>query len=197
MSVRVKRLASPARTWDSGRYWSSLFSVPISPIGITSMMVMSKPCSPHQVSMSPSSSSLPPFSATALIFTLSPASRAASSPAMTLARSPQRVIARNRSGSSVSSEMLTRRTPASNSSPAIFASWLPLVVMVSSSSRPDFTSAPILRISCMMLRRTSGSPPVSLILRTPAAMKRRHSVSSSSSARRSFLGRKVISSAMQ
>jgi hypothetical protein len=51
-------------------------------------------------------------------------------------RSPQRVMARNLSGSRVSSETFTRRTPAADSSPAKRASWLPLVVSVSSSSAP-------------------------------------------------------------
>ena len=48
-----------------------------------------------------------------------------------------------------------------------------------------------------MLRRTSGSPPVILIFLTPFSMKAVQSRSSSSSVRRSFLGRKVMSSAMQ
>ena len=197
MSVRVKRFDRSARTRDSGRYWSSLFSVPISPIGMTSIMVMSNPSSPHQASMSPRSVSLPPFRATALIFTSRPADCAARSPARTLSRSPHLVICRNLSGSSVSSEMFTRRTPASTRSSAILTSWLPFVVIVSSSSSPALTSAPRARISCMMLRLTSGSPPVRRILRTPAAMNRRHIDSSSSRVKSSALGRKVISSAMQ
>ena len=48
-----------------------------------------------------------------------------------------------------------------------------------------------------MLRRTSGSPPVSRILRTPRSMKAVHSRSSSSSVSSSFFGRKVMFSAMQ
>ena len=57
------------------------------------------------------SSSLTPLSATALIFTCRPAACAASMPASTLSRSPQRVMARNLSASSVSSETLMRSTP--------------------------------------------------------------------------------------
>ncbi|MNT80154.1 hypothetical protein D3C72_2195810 [compost metagenome] len=49
----------------------------------------------------------------------------------------------------------------------------------------------------MMSRRTSGSPPVSLILVTPRAMKAPAIASTSSKLSTSFLGRKVISSAMQ
>ncbi len=83
-----------------------------------------------------SSSSLNPFSATALSFTRSPAACAASMPLSTLARSPRRVMVRNLSASSVSSETFTRRTPAAARSPANRASWEPLVVRVSSSSAP-------------------------------------------------------------
>ena len=48
---RSRRASSAAAGWartsDSGRYWSSRFSPPISPIGMTSMMARSKPSSPH------------------------------------------------------------------------------------------------------------------------------------------------------
>ena len=53
-----------------------------------------------------------------------------------LVESPQRVTARNFSGSSVSSETLMRRTPHAASSAAYFSSCDPLVVSVSSSSAP-------------------------------------------------------------
>ncbi len=49
----------------------------------------------------------------------------------------------------------------------------------------------------MMSRRTSGSPPVMRILRVPRVMKAAAMRSSSSSVRRSRLGRKVMSSDMQ
>ena len=96
---------------------------------------MPLPCA-HSISEGISSSFMS-FSATALILTARPAARAASMPARTLSRSPQRVMARNFSGSSVSSETLMRRTPQSASSPAKRASCEPLVVSVSSSSAPE------------------------------------------------------------
>ena len=57
-------------------------------------------------------------------------------PAITLSSSPQRVMARNLSGSSVSSETLMRLTPCAASSAAYFGSCEPLVVSVSSSRAP-------------------------------------------------------------
>ena len=86
---------------------------PMSPIGITSISVsaMPLPCA-HCISDG-ISSSFRFFSATALILTARPAARAASMPPRTLSRSPQRVIALNFAGSSVSSETLMRRTPQS------------------------------------------------------------------------------------
>ena len=72
---------------------------------------MPLPCA-HSISEGISSSFMF-FSATALILTARPAARAASMPASTLSRSPQRVMARNFAGSSVSSETLMRRTPQS------------------------------------------------------------------------------------
>ena len=100
-----------ARTSDSGRYWSSRVSPPMSPIGMTSMKVRSKPSSPHHAISRSNSSSLTPFSATQLILMASPASRAALRPASTLSSLPQRVIASNLCGSSVSMQTLMRRTP--------------------------------------------------------------------------------------
>src|SRR5262249_2859704 len=95
---------------------------------------MPRPCA-HSSSAG-NSSSFTPLRATALILTLSPAACAASMPAKTLSSSPQRVMARNLSGSSVSSETLMRRTPWPTSSSAYFATCDPLVVSVSSSSAP-------------------------------------------------------------
>ena len=79
---------------------------------------MPRPC--DHARRSPSSSSFTPLSATALILTARPAFCAASMPASTLSSSPQRVIARNLSGSSVSSDTLMRFTPQSASSARIF-----------------------------------------------------------------------------
>ena len=156
---------------------------------------MPRPCA-HSSSAG-NSSSFTPLSATALILTLSPAACAASMPAKTLSSSPQRVMARNLSGSSVSSETLMRRTPWPASSPAYFGSCEPLVVSVSSSSAPVERWRASEATSVMIPRRTSGSPPVSLSFLTPRAMKALHSRSSSSSERRSAFGRNVMFSDMQ
>ena len=66
------------------------------------------------------SSSLTPLSATALILTLSPARCAASIPFRTLSSSPQRVMVRNLSASSVSSETLMRLTPSASKLVRVF-----------------------------------------------------------------------------
>ena len=71
-----------------------------------------------------------PSSATALILIFRPAACAASIPAITWSSAPQRVMARNLSGSSVSSDTLIRRTPWAASSAAYLASCEPLVVSV-------------------------------------------------------------------
>ena len=124
--------------------------------------------------MSASSSSLTPRSATALILTPSPAASAAARPSRTCSSRPQRVISVNLSLSSVSIETLIRRTPAAYRSSANRASWLPLVVSVSSSSAPSPRCRPRRSISQRMLRRTRGSPPVRRSLRTPRSTKALH-----------------------
>ena len=116
---------------------------------------------------------------------------------MTLSRSPQRVMARNFSLSSVSIDTLMRFTPHSASSAACLASWLPLVVKVSSSSAPLSRWRDRERTSDMTFLRTSGSPPVRRSFLTPRPTKALHSRSSSSSDSTSALGRNVMSSAMQ
>ena len=156
---------------------------------------MPRPCA--QRSMSGNSASLKPLSATALSLILRPARSAASMPVITRERSPHRVIARNLSGSSVSTDTLMRLTPQSASSSAKRASCDPLVVRVSSSSAPLSRWRESWRTRCMMFLRTSGSPPVSLSLRTPFSTKTVHSRSSSSRLSRSRFGRNVMSSAMQ
>ena len=138
-----------------------------------------------------------PLRATALSLILRPARSAASMPAMTWEKSPQRVMALKRSAFSVSSEMLMRRTPRSLSSSAYFGSWLPLVVSVNSSSASDRKWRERAWKSQMMFLRTSGSPPVMRIFLTPLAMNTEQSRSSSSSVSKSFLGRKVMCSDMQ
>ena len=67
---------------------------------------MPRPCA-HSIRRG-NSSSLTPLSATVLILIFSPAACAASMPAKTWSNEPQRVMARNFSGSSVSSETLRR-----------------------------------------------------------------------------------------
>ena len=136
MSSSVKRSASRARTIDSGRYWSSRSS-PMSPSGITSMKVRSMPRPCAQSTRSASSSSLTPLSATALILTLRPAACAASMPASTLSRSPQRVMARNLSGiERVERDVDALDAAALRARRRISPSCEPLVVSVSSSSAP-------------------------------------------------------------
>ncbi len=90
----MKRRSSAARNSVSGRNWSNR-SRSTAPSGMTSMKVRSKPRPCAQATSAGASSSLKPLSATALSLTFRPAWRAASMPAMTLARSPQRVTARN------------------------------------------------------------------------------------------------------
>ena len=90
-----------------------------------------------------------------------------------------------------------RRTPCAASSPAKRASCEPFVVSVSSSRAPEARCRDSPAKSVMMLRRTSGSPPVSLSFLTPRSMKTLQTRSSSSSVRRSRFGRKVMSSDMQ
>ena len=164
---------------------------------MTSIKVRSCPFSPHQRTRSCISSSLTPFSATQLIFILRPAAVAASIPSITLSNFPHRVMARNFSGYSVSSETLTRRTPQAASCSAYLASWLPFVVSVSSSKAPESKCRPSRSNSHMMFRRTSGSPPVMRSLRTPFATNTEQRRSSSSRVRRSAFGKKVMSSDMQ
>ncbi len=86
---------------------------------------------------------------------------------MTFSRSPQRVMARNLSASSVSSEMLIRLTPFAFSSAAYFCSCEPLVVSVNSLSAPLARWREREETKVMMPRRTSGSPPVKRNLLTP------------------------------
>ncbi len=193
----MKRSASRARTSPSGQNWPRRSSLPMSPIGMTSMKVRSISRAAHQAASGNRSSSLTPFNATVLIFTRSPALCAASIPSSTCGSRPQRVIAANFAGSSVSSETLTRRTPASASSTANRASCEPLVVSVSSFSAPDRRCRDRARKSVMMFRRTSGSPPVMRSFSTPSRTKAEQSRSSSSSVSSSRLGRNSIDSAMQ
>ena len=120
MSIKSNFRARFDRTKERGRYWSSLLSVPISPIGITSIIVMSKPSLPHHLIMSSNSSSLTPFRATALILIFKPTFLASSSPFKTWSNLPHLVISKNFCSFKVSSEILSLLTPASYNWPAIF-----------------------------------------------------------------------------
>ena len=73
----------------------------------------------------------------------------------------------------MSIDTLTRRTPTAASSLAYLASWLPLVVSVSSSSAPLSRCRPSPRNSDITFLRTSGSPPVSRSFLTPRRTKAR------------------------
>ena len=111
---------------------------------------------------------------------VSPASPAARMPARASSSVPVLVMRRYFSGSRVSRLMFTRSTPAAFSSAAIPGSSTPLVVRVSSSSWGMSRS---LRQRDSIPRRTSGSPPVSRIFRTPSAAASR-AISSISSRER-------------
>src|SRR3546814_16919633 len=81
------------------------------------------------------------------------------------------VIAWNFAASRVSSETLTRRTPAARSSAAYLPSWVALVVSVSSARSPVSRCRPRRRTSHRLSRRTSGPPPVRRSFRTPSRTK--------------------------
>ena len=104
------------------------------------------------------------------------------------------MIRLNRSGLSVSSEILTRVTPASRSGCANSAIRDPLVVSTRSRNPGSLPNA---SNSHMTFRRRSGSPPVMRILLTPSSVKILLSLSTSSSVRIWLRGKKVMSSAMQ
>ena len=125
--------AGAARTSDSGRYWSVRWA-PISPIGIVSIRQRSKPCSPHQASMASNSSSFTPRSATVLIFTVKPGGAGGEDAVQHRSEpAPAGDARRTSPASSVSRLTFTRRTPAAYRASAWRASWVPLVVRVSSS----------------------------------------------------------------
>jgi hypothetical protein len=71
--------------------------------------------------------------------------------------------------SSESRLTVTRCSPAALSALAFFCSREPLVVSV--RSRPGIAAS--IAISCSILRRTSGSPPVSRIFSMPYSLKMR------------------------
>lgn len=102
-----------------------------------------------------------------------PQASAASMPAMVCSSQPRRVISSNSTGSSVSSEMLTRLSPASLSCDASLGSRAPLVVSEMSSI---CGIARMSRMSGMIRRLTSGSPPVRRTRRMPPPRHQAHKV---------------------
>ena len=166
-------------------------------MGITSIHVMSKSSSAHHFVMLASSSSLNPLRATALILTRSPASLAAWIPLRTWGKRPHRVTRANLSGSSVSSDTFTRRTPNRYRSWANLLNCEPFVVKVSSSKAPDVRWRDIASKKRMISRRTKGSPPVTRSFFTPILIKLLHRRSSSSKDKSSFFGKNSMFSDMQ
>ena len=135
------------------------------PIGISSMKRTDRSSARVKPTKSAISSSLtPPISTTLSFVRVNPAALAASSPSNASRSSPRRVMARKRSGRSVSRLTFSRPTPAAFKSAAIVPSSEPLVVIVSSSSPSRARSR---SQSVNIPRRTRGSPPVRRILRTP------------------------------
>ncbi|MNZ90721.1 hypothetical protein D3C78_1096900 [compost metagenome] len=170
-------------------------SRPTCPSGISSMKLMSRPCSMAKSTSAGTSSALRPFITTAFsLMPVKPAACAASMPASTWRSSPVRVMARKRSGSRVSRLMFSRLSPASCRERAWRTSCEPLVVMHNSRS-PGSAARRSHRPT--MPGRTSGSPPVRRSLRTPRATKMRATRSISSRVSTCWRGRNCMSSAMQ
>lgn len=123
-----------------------------------------------------------------------PARFAAAMPAGTSRRRPVRVNAPKRSSRRLSRLMLTRARPAAFNGAANCARRAPLVVRASSSSpgRRAMRSTSVVKPG-----RTSGSPPVSRIRRTPSATHAHARAASASSVSTSERGRNRMSCAMQ
>mmetsp|Transcript_38246 Transcript_38246/g.90407 ORF Transcript_38246/g.90407 Transcript_38246/m.90407 type:complete len:280 (-) Transcript_38246:105-944(-) len=145
--------------------------------GMYSMKRTSTFLSTESCTKSATSSSFSPRVTTQLILTdrispLSLAAIASSIESTTFWYPLRRVINVNFSGTSVSSEMLYASIPPDARAGSLRLRVMPLVVMPIVST-PIFLSSPIAATSSVMSFRTVGSPPVSLILVTPAATKRR------------------------
>ena len=130
---------------------------------------MNRSCTPSaiaQCSRSGASCSLTPRSSTELILTgSSPAERAARTPASTSGSRRRRLRVAKVSGSSVSSEMLIRSSPAAASPAARAASPIPLVV-IAIDGRGRRAAIPATSASRFL--RSSGSPPVSRTVVMPS-----------------------------
>lgn len=123
-----------------------------------------------------------------------PARFAAAMPAGTSRRRPVRVNAPKRSSRRLSRLTLTRARPAAFNGAANCARRAPLVVRASSSSpgRRAMRSTSVVKPG-----RTSGSPPVSRIRRTPSATNARARAASASSVSTSERGENRMSCVMR
>ena len=133
--------------------------------GMNSMNRTSYPSLRAKCAKSTTSSSLWPFMTT--MFNLighRPASRAAVMPSMTRSNASLRAMSLKVSMRSVSSEMLIRLSPASFSACAFCRRSTPFVVIVMSRVG---SIALIMPMSSSSFTRTSGSPPVMRMVRTP------------------------------
>jgi hypothetical protein len=129
---------------------------------------------------------LTPRLTTAFTLTGSPAADAASMPSSTRATGKSTsFIALKVSSSSESSDTVTRVRPASLSACALRGRSAPFVVSV--RSRPGIAAS--MDTSTSTSARSSGSPPVSRILRTPSDANVRATRSISSNVRSSRRGR--------
>ncbi len=179
--VRVKRVRSEARM-SPAVIMPSRFQPCWASRGICSMKRSSYPWATAQASRSGASSSLRPGIRTELTFTgVSPASWAARRPSSTSWWRSRRVRVLKTSGRRVSSETLTRSSPAALRAVAVRLRPMPLVV---SDMRGRGVSAA--HCSTMETRpgRSRGSPPVKRTSVMPSevtAMRMRRTISSSES----------------
>ena len=178
----VRWTSSPETSW-----WRA--QAPCASRGMNSMNRTTRPVSRANFAKSRTSSSFCPLSSTTLTLSgVRPAASAASMAASTVASWPRRRIEPKRSARSESQLMLTRRRPAAASWSATGASSMPLVVRDRSSS----PSAASLRTRSLRPARTRGSPPVSLMDRTPSRRATSATRTISSKESRSDRGRNVI-----
>jgi hypothetical protein len=145
---------------------------------------------------SATSSSFCPRMTTALMRTgASPASMAAATARSTVPTSvAERVRRANRSGRSVSSETVSRVSPARRHSRIISTSAIHPLVVIATSAAPARDTPSTIRVSP---ERSVGSPPVSRTFVTPSPTQTRATRTSSSSRRSWSLGRKRTSGSMQ
>ena len=163
------------------------------PTRIASRKRTSMPSLAENSTKSSSSFSLFPRIRTQLIFTRSPASRAARIPARTFARPSRRAMRRNPSSVRLSSDTFAPSKPRSRRGAARSASRNPLVVMPRRFQPTEATARAHSRKSGRMV----GSPPVMRASSSPSARRAPQSSPSSAGERSSEVGVKVASSPMQ